>query len=66
MKARATVSFRRTDVGEVIGEIISDTGEVLEARNFGKMSDEEINRVLEAFQHENPDTVILPIKLTDN
>jgi hypothetical protein len=66
MKDKAAVTFRRTTTGKVIGEIIGDSGEVLMSRTFGNMTDAEIERVIALFQQEHPDTLILPVKLTDN
>ncbi|MHB8880451.1 MAG: hypothetical protein ACYC69_02955 [Thermodesulfovibrionales bacterium] len=66
MKDKATISFRRTASGDVIGEIIAEDGKVLESNNFGPMADSEIKRVLAEFQSQNPDTVILPVELTGN
>lgn len=63
---KATIQFRRNDAGDVVGEIVGENGEVLLSKNFGAMTDEEIERVLAAFQAENPDAVVLPVKLTDN
>jgi hypothetical protein len=65
-KDKATVTFRRSASGEVIGEIAGEDGEVLMSRNFGQLTDEEIERVIAAFQEENPATLILPIKLMGN
>jgi hypothetical protein len=66
MKDKATVTVRRTTTGEVIGEIIGDSGEVLMSRTFGHMTDAEIERVIAPFQQEHPDTLILPVKLAGN
>jgi hypothetical protein len=66
MKEKATVTFRRTAAGEIIGEIVGENGEVLMSRNFGNMTDEEIERVIAIFQQEHPDTLILPVKLSGN
>ncbi|MDA8104098.1 MAG: hypothetical protein M0Z71_01835 [Nitrospiraceae bacterium] len=66
MKNKATVCFKRLQSGEVIGEIIGENREVLISRNFGELANEEIERGLVVFQAENPNTVILPIKLTGN
>ena len=66
MKDKATVCFRRMQSGEVIGEIINDAGEIVETRNFGHMTDDEIERIPDVFQTENPDTVIRPVRLTGN
>jgi hypothetical protein len=63
---KATVQFRRSDNGEVIGEIVVEHGAVFVSKNFGKLADEEIDRVFEAFQKKNPDIVILPVKLSGN
>ena len=65
LRYKALVIFRRSASGEVIGEIANEAGEIVEMRNFGHMTDKEIERVLEAFQAENPDTVIRPVRLTD-
>jgi hypothetical protein len=66
MKDKATVCFRRLGTGEVIGEIVSEGGEVLLSKTFGELTDEEILKVLEVFQAENSGIVIHPIKLTGN
>ncbi len=67
MKDKATVCFRRLPSGEVVGEIISEAGDILESRNFGVMSEEEYKRVLKLMQRENPDLDALPlIELTGN
>jgi len=66
MKDKALVTFRRSASGEVIGEIVNEAGEIVETRNFGHMTDDEIERVLEVFQAEHPDTVIRPVRLIGN
>jgi hypothetical protein len=66
MKDKATVTFRRTASGEVVGEIVAEDGKVLLSKNFGALTDEEISRVLEVFQAENPGIVVQAIKLTGN
>jgi hypothetical protein len=66
MKDKATVYFRRLQTGEVIGEIFGEGGEILLSKNFGALTDEEITRVLEVFQAENPGIVVQAIKLTGN
>jgi hypothetical protein len=66
VKDKATVYFRRTTTGEVVGEIVGESGEVLLTRNFGELTDEEILKILEVFQAENPGIVIHAIKLTGN
>ena len=66
MKNKATVCFKRLQSGEVIGEIIGENREVLISRNFGELANEEIERGVVVFQAENPNTVILPIKLSGN
>ena len=63
---KATIHFRRTDAGDVIGEIVGENGEIFVTKNFGGMTDEEMDRVLEAFQAEHPEALILPVKLTCN
>jgi hypothetical protein len=66
MKDKALGTFRRSASGEVIGEIVNDAGEIVESRNFGQMTDDEIERVLNIFQAEHPDTVIRPARISDS
>ncbi|MDA8239578.1 MAG: hypothetical protein M0Z67_04300 [Nitrospiraceae bacterium] len=66
MKDKATVCFRRLQSGEVMGEIIGEDGTVLHSRNLGLLDDDELDRVLQAFQEENPGVFIMPVKLTGN
>ena len=73
MKDKAILRFRRTDTGELVGEVVSVTdpdkgenGEVLDFKTFGDIGDNEVDRVLRLFQAQHPDTVIMPISLTGN
>lgn len=65
-KDKAAIDLRRTKKGDFIVEIVGEDGEVLVSRNFGSMTDEEIERVLEVFRGEYSDVVIQPIELTGN
>jgi hypothetical protein len=48
--------FKRLTTGEVIGEIITEDGKVVESRNFGVMSLEEFEKTRAAANMENPPT----------
>ncbi len=64
---QATVVFRRLPNGTVVGEIINNSGKVVDSMNFGALSDMEIRNVLEAFKEENPDVDINPtIEISEN
>ncbi len=66
-KAKATVCFRRLHTGEVIGEIISEAGEVAARRSFGEMTENEFRRVLDVVKQEYPGVATdEPIVLTRN
>ena len=60
MRDQATIIFRRLPDGTVVGEIIDGTGKIVDFKNFGDLSDEEIQNVLEAFKEENPDVALYP------
>jgi len=60
MKDQATVLFRRLPDGTVVGEIIDGKGKIVDSKNFGDLSDEEIQNVLEAFKEEHPDVAVHP------
>jgi len=69
MKDKAMVCFRHLADGNVIGDIIDETGVVVESRNFGVMSAEEFERSLDMLNKEHPNLVgkILPsIELKGN
>lgn len=67
MKDQATILFRRLKSGNVIGEIVDSTGKVVDSKNFGDLSDEEIQNVLEVFKAENPDVEVHPtIEISGN
>jgi hypothetical protein len=67
MKDKALVTFRRSASEEVIGEIVSEAGQIVSSRNFGVMSVEEYKRVLRLVELDNPDVDISPlIELTGN
>lgn len=69
MKDKATVVFRRLADGNVIGEIIDEEGIVVESKNFGVMSVEEFERVLDLVNENDPELggKIMPtVKLTGN
>jgi hypothetical protein len=67
MQDKATVYFRRLPSGEVVGEIINDAGVVIVSRNFGKISVESFNKILELLQQADPSLDMLPpIELTEN
>ncbi len=66
-KAKATVCFRRLHSGEVIGEIISEAGEVAVRRSFGEMTEDEFRKVLDIMKQEYPGVATdEPIVLTKN
>ena len=60
MKDQATILFRRRQNGDVVGEIVDSNGKVVQSKNFGDLSDKEIQNVLEAFQEEYPAVDIYP------
>ncbi len=60
MKDQSTILFRRLKTGDVIGEIVDSNGKIVMSKNFGDLSDKEIQNVLEAFQEEYPDVDIYP------
>ncbi len=67
MKNRATVVFRRDASGEVTGEIVKESGEVVFSKNFGIMTEKEYRRILKLLEKEYQDIgAIEPIELTGN
>jgi hypothetical protein len=67
LKDKATFCFRRMKTGEVVGEIIYGDGEIMQARNFGVMTEMEFRKVLKIVQQEYPDVAPdEPIELTGN
>jgi hypothetical protein len=66
MKDKATITFRRSDSGDIIGEVIDEDGKVLMTRNFGDITYAEIERAILAFREENPDMAIDTIELNEN
>jgi hypothetical protein len=66
MKDKATITFRRSDSGDIIGEITDEDGKVLMTRNFGNITYAEIERAIAAFREENPEMAIDTIELTGN
>lgn len=66
-RGRATVVFRQLSSGEVVGEIITETGKVAISKNFGVMTEDEYKRILKLIELENPDIAWCdPIELTGN
>lgn len=60
MKDQATVVFRRRPNGSLVGEIVDSSGTVVMSKEFGNMSDSEIDRIIQAFKDENPEVDVLP------
>ncbi len=46
-KNKATFCFRRLADGSVIGEVIDETGVIVESKNFGVMSVSEFELIME-------------------
>ncbi len=68
-KQKATFCFSRLADGSVIGEIIDETGAILESRNFGEMSVAEFEKIMDLVNKEYPLLAgkILPtVELTGN
>ena len=60
MKDQATILFRRKADGNVVGEVVDSSGKVVSSKEFGNLSDAEIDRIIQAFQAENPEVDVLP------
>lgn len=56
---QSTVVFRRLASGNMIGEIIDSGGNIVSKKDFGDITDREINNVIAAFQEIYPDVVVL-------
>ncbi len=68
-KGKATFCFCRLADGNVVGEIIDEAGVVVDSKNFGVMSVDEFERVLDIVNQEYPKLAgkILPtVELTGN
>jgi hypothetical protein len=66
-KERATVVFRRLVSGEVLGEIVTESGEVAVSKSFGIMTEDEYRKILKLVEQENPDIgAIETIELSGN
>ncbi len=68
-KDKATFCFCRLADGNVIGEIIDETGVVVDSRNFGVMSVDEFEKIMDLVNREYPKLAgkILPtVELTGN
>lgn len=68
-KDKVTFCFRRLAGGTVMGEIIDEAGVIVESKNFGVMSVDEFEKVLDLVNQEYPKLAgkILPtVELTGN
>jgi hypothetical protein len=68
-KDKATFCFCRLGDGNVVGEIIDESGVIVESKNFGVMSVVEFEKVLDLVNQEYPKLAgkILPtVELTGN
>lgn len=68
-KLKATFCFCRLPDGNVVGEIIDETGVIVESKNFGVMSVVEFEGVMDLANHEYPKLAgkLLPtVELTGN
>lgn len=66
-KDKAAVVFRRCSSVEVTGEIIDDSGAVVEKKSFGVMTEAEYRKVLKLVEQDNPDVgTIQPIEVSGN
>ncbi len=66
-KDKATLTFRRAASGQVTGEVINESGEIVLSKNFGTMTEEEYRKILKLMEKEFPDIgAIEPIELTGN
>jgi hypothetical protein len=53
-KDNVSVVFRQLSSGEVIGEIIDERGVIVESKNFGVMTEEKFERVLDFVNGTDP------------
>jgi ATP sulfurylase len=66
-KDKAAVVFRQLSSIEVLGEIITETGNVAISKNFGVMTEDEYKKIMKLMELENPDIAWCdPIELTGN
>ena len=66
-KDKVTVNFRHKASGEVVGEIVSDKGEVVASKHFGIMSAAEFRSAMKHIEKEFPDAIVPDIiELTGN
>ncbi len=68
-KMKATFCFSRLADGSVIGEIIDETGVIVESRNFGMMSVAEFEHILDLANREYPllaGKMLPTVELTSN
>lgn len=68
-REKATFCFSRLADGNVIGEIIDESGVIVDSKNFGVMSVAEFEKVLDLVNQEYPVLAgkILPtVELTGN
>ncbi|GEM_PF-6695291 len=66
-KDKAAVVVRQLSSGEVLGEIITETGKVAISKSFGVLTEDEYKRILKLIELENPDIAWCePIELTGN
>ena len=67
MKRRAAVVVERLPSGDVLGEIVSETGEILQSRSFGKMSEDGYRKLLKLVERQHPNLAATqPIELSRN
>ncbi len=57
---QATVIFRRLANGNLVGEIVDGSGNIVMSKNFGDLTKDEIDNVLEAFKKMHPEVDIFP------
>jgi hypothetical protein len=66
LKEKVTITIKRFKDGEVVGEVVGESSGVIETRRFGKLTEDQYERVFEVFKQESPDVEIQKVELVEN
>ncbi len=66
MKEKITITIKRFKDGEVVGEVVGESSGVIETRHFGKLTEDQYERVFEVFKQESPEVEIQKVELVEN
>ncbi len=66
MKEKAVVTFKRLADGTLTAEVTGPQGNMIASRNFGKVSEQELKRIMSEIEKLFPDLAGMSVDLTGN